>query len=137
MFWCHVASLSYKSPPVDLSKLLLVMKVTRFALDCVASLPHLHHHRNHWPDNRNHRNTVLRTTKGNSSNRACFSKLQCTGHMISLYLRQVYVQSIEAFPHSQATQGQVFSKETFSACCFLHSVVFWVHYIIFTHLVFV
>lgn len=37
---CDVASLRYTSSSVDLSKLLLVTKVTKLPLDCVASLPH-------------------------------------------------------------------------------------------------
>lgn len=37
---CDVAPLCYTSSSVDLSKLLLVAKVTRLPLDCVASLPH-------------------------------------------------------------------------------------------------
>lgn len=35
----HMASLRYLSSSVDLSKLLLVAKVTRLPLDCVASPP--------------------------------------------------------------------------------------------------
>lgn len=37
---CDVAPLCYTSSSVDLSKLLLVAKVSRLPLDCVASLPH-------------------------------------------------------------------------------------------------
>lgn len=87
-----MASLCYTSSSVDLSKLLLVAKVTGLPLDCVASPPHKHH------GNSSHGNTVLRTTQENSSNAKHAFKLSVYRTYIYsvFYLRQVYVQSNDA-----------------------------------------
>ena len=72
-------TLGYTSSSVDLSKLLLVAKVTRLPLDCVASLPHNSH------GNHSLGNTVLRTMQENSSN---------AKHAFKLSVYRTYIYSV-------------------------------------------
>lgn len=77
---CHVASLRYTSSSVDLSKLLLVAKVTGLPFGLCRVLFYAT-----VMANRAHANTVLRTTQENSSN---------AKHAFKLSVYRTYIYSV-------------------------------------------